>query len=66
MINGYKLFCQDRNCYGGDILLYFNENIPPKTANVEGIEKDCEILTNKNNLFKNSNVIQVGISDYHS
>lgn len=35
MINGFKLFRRDRNCHGG----HFVEGI-----NVEGIEKDCEIL----------------------
>ena len=44
MINGYKLFRRDRNCHGGGILCYINENIPSKTVNAEGIEKDCEII----------------------
>ena len=40
MINGYKLFRRERNCHGEGILNYINENIPSKTVNVEGIEKD--------------------------
>ena len=44
MINGYKLFCTERNCHSEGILNYINENIPSKTANVEGIEKDYEII----------------------
>ena len=35
MINGYKLFCRDRNCDGGGA---------SKTVNVEGIKKDCDIV----------------------
>ena len=27
MINGYKLFRRDRNCHGGGVLCYINENI---------------------------------------
>ena len=44
MVNGYKLFCRDRNCYGGGVLCYINENISFKTVNVEGIVKECEIV----------------------
>ena len=44
MINGYKLFYQDRNCHVGGISYYINENILSKTVNVEGIKKDCEIV----------------------
>ena len=44
MINGYKLFRRERNCYREGILNYINENIPSKTVNVEGIEKDYEII----------------------
>ena len=44
MINGYKLFYQDRNCHGGGILCFINENITSKNVNVEGIEKDCNIV----------------------
>ena len=44
MINGYKLFRRDRNCHREGILNYINENIPSKTVNVEGIEKDYEII----------------------
>ena len=43
MINGYKLFCRDRNCHGGDVLCYINENIPSKTVNLKDIVKECEI-----------------------
>ena len=42
--NDYKLFRRDRNCHGEGILCYINENITSKTVNVEGIEKDCEIV----------------------
>ena len=44
MINGYKLVRRDRNCHVGDILCHINENFPSKNVNVEGIEKDCEIV----------------------
>ena len=44
MLNGYKLFRRDRNCHGGGILCYINETFPSKIVNVEGIEKDCEIV----------------------
>ena len=44
MINGYKSFGRDRNCHGGGVLCYINENIPSKTVNVEGIVKECEIV----------------------
>ena len=44
MINGYKLFCKDKNCHGEGVLCYINENIPLKNVNVEGIVKDCEIF----------------------
>ena len=44
MINGYKLFRRERNCHGEGILNSINENIPSKTVNVEGIEKDYEII----------------------
>ena len=37
MINGYKLFRRDRNCHGGGILCYINENIPSEIVKVEGI-----------------------------
>ena len=47
MINGYKLFRRDRNCHGGGVFCYINENIPSETVNVEGIEKDCEIVLRK-------------------
>ena len=45
MINGYKLFRRERNCHGEGIL-NINENIPSKISpvNVEGIEKDYEII----------------------
>ena len=38
IINGYKLFCQYRNCHGGGILCYINENILFKTVNVETLK----------------------------
>ena len=41
MLNRYKLLCRDRNCHGGGILCYINENIPSKTVNEDGIEKNC-------------------------
>ena len=41
MLNRYKLLCRDRNCHGGCILCYINENIPSKTVNEDGIEKNC-------------------------
>ena len=46
MITGYKLFRRDRNCHGGSILRYINENSPSKTVNIERafIEKDCETV----------------------
>ena len=44
MINGYKLFHRDRNCHGGGVLCYINENVPSKTVTVEGIVKECEIV----------------------
>ena len=44
MINGYKLLRRDRNCHGGGVLCYINENIPSKIVNVEGIVKECEIV----------------------
>ena len=44
MINGYNLFRRDRNCHGGGVLCYINENIPSKIVNVEGIVKECEIV----------------------
>ena len=44
MINGYKLFRRERNRHGEGILNHINENIPSKTVNVEGIEKDYEII----------------------
>ena len=44
--NDYKLFRRDRFCHGGGILCYINENenITSNTVNVEGIEKDCQIV----------------------
>ena len=42
--NGYKLFWRDRNCHGGGVLCYINENIPCKTVNVEAIVKEWEIV----------------------
>ena len=44
--NDYKLFRRDRFCHGGGILCYINENenVTSKTVNVEGIEKDCQIV----------------------
>ena len=44
MINGYKSFGRDRNCHGGGVLCYINENISSKTVNVESIVKECEIV----------------------
>ena len=44
MINGYKLFRRDRNCHGGGILCYINENIPFKIVKVEGIVKECKMV----------------------
>ena len=41
-INGYKLFCQDKNCYNGVILGFINKYIPSNTVTVEGIERDCK------------------------
>ena len=44
MINGYKLFRRGRNCHGGGVLCYINENISSKTVNVDGIVKYCKIV----------------------
>ena len=44
MINGYNLFCRDRNCHGGGVLCYINENIPSKTVKVECIVKECKMV----------------------
>ena len=44
MINGYKLFRRHRNCRGVGVLCSINENISPKTGNVEGIVKESEII----------------------
>ena len=35
IINGYNLFCRERNCHGGGVLCYINENISSKTVNVQ-------------------------------
>ena len=34
IINGYNLFRRERNCHGGGVLCYINENISSKTVNV--------------------------------
>ena len=44
MINGFKLFRIDRNCHGGGVLCYINENIPSKTLNIEVTVKECEMV----------------------
>ena len=62
MINGYKLFCRDRNCHGGGNLCYINENFPSKVVNVEGIEKDCEIVLIEFSIETHGYVL---VSTYH-
>ena len=44
MINGFKLFRIDRDCHGGGVLCYINENIPSKTLNIEVTVKECEMV----------------------
>ena len=44
MINGFKLFRIYRNCHGGGVLCYINENIPSKTLNIEVTVKECELV----------------------
>ena len=38
------MFLRDRNCHGGGVLCYINENVLSETVNVEGIAKECEIV----------------------
>ena len=44
-ISGYEMFRRDRNKHGGGgIMFYFNENIPCKTVNVEGLPDNCQLM----------------------
>ena len=60
MINGYKSFGRDRNCHGGGVLCYINENISSKTVNVESIVKECEIVL-KEFFFKTCKCLFIGL-----
>ena len=60
MINGYKLFRRDKNCHGGGVLCYINENIPSRTVNVEGIVKEREIVLIKFSI-KNRKWLFIGL-----
>ena len=79
MINGYKLFCRDRNCHCGGVTTE-NKNLEvfmnsfglaylikkPLCFQSKNPISINLILTNKKDVFKNSNVSEVGISDHHS
>ena len=44
MINGYTMYCRDRDKYGGGVLCFVNENIRYKTIGAEEVSDDCEII----------------------
>ena len=40
-VNGYKMFCKDRNKFGG-LILFVKENIPRKVLNAFRFSEECE------------------------
>ena len=43
-IGGYKVFRRDCNCFGGDLILYINENIPHKPLSNYPMFSDLELM----------------------
>ena len=44
-VNGYKLFCKDRNKFGGGLILFVKENIPCKVLNTFRFSEECETIS---------------------
>ena len=42
-INGYRMFRQDRNCFGGSLCIYVKENIASKQLNLH-LDKETEAI----------------------
>ena len=43
-IDNYKHFCGDRNCFGGGLMFYVNENIPCRELSPEQNDSNFEII----------------------
>ena len=43
-VNGYKMFCKDRNKIGGGLILFVKENTPCKVVNTFRFSEECEII----------------------
>ena len=44
-VNGYKLFCKDRNKFGGGLILFVKENILCNVLNTFHFSEECEIIS---------------------
>ena len=42
-VNGYRMFRQDRNCFGGGLCIYVKENIASKQLNLH-LDKETEAI----------------------
>ena len=42
-MSGYRMFRQDRNCFGGGFCIYIKENIAPKQLNSH-LDKETEAI----------------------
>ena len=43
-IDNYKIFRRDRNCFGGGLMFYMNENIPCRELSPEQNDSNFEIV----------------------
>ena len=44
-IDNYKIFRRDRNCFGGDLMFYVNENIPCRELSPEQNDSNVEVIS---------------------
>ena len=48
-VNGYRMFRQDRNCFGGGLCIYVKENIASKQSNSH-LDKETEAIYLETNI----------------
>ena len=58
-IPGYRLFCEDRNQHGGDLIFYMNQDIPCKTIANFSFPNSLEVLPLEINL-RNKKILVTG------
>ena len=44
-LNGYKMFCKDRNKFGRGLILFAKENIPCEVLNTFRFSEECKIIS---------------------